>query len=258
MTKVVGRPKPLTNPSTFVDLVYPSTGVLPENQLRLYIHFSAPMGLKGGVDYVRLLDSDGREVKHAFLPLDAEFWNGDRTRYTLFFDPGRVKRGILPNEQMGRPLKRGGRYTLVVSSEWIDAQGLPLRAAHRHVGPAVMRPIDPSRWKLQPPAPETRDPLVVTFPEPLDHGLLSRALGVATGSRTSVSGKIDILDRETRWTLTPNAPWRAGDYRLQVLTILEDLAGNRIGRSFEVDQFNRTDRSAEPESISIPFQIAQR
>ena len=121
-----------------------------------------------------------------------------------------------------------------------------------------MRPIDPSRWKLQPPAPETRDPLVVTFPEPLDHGLLSRALGVATGSGTSVGGKIDILDRETRWTLTQNAPWRAGDYRLQVLTILEDLAGNRIGRSFEVDQFDRTDRSAEPESISIPFQIAPR
>ena len=261
ITAVVGRPKPVVSPSTYVDRVFPSGDVLPENQLRLYVHFSAPMGLKGGVDYVRLLDGDGREVTHAFLPLDAEFWNGDRTRYTLFFDPGRVKRGILPNEQLGRPLKRGGRYALVVSSEWADAQGLPLKATYRHAfraGPADMRAIDPARWTVQPPAAATRDPLVVVFPEPLDHGLLLRALGVAAGSGTTVGGWADIAERETRWMFTPNEPWRTGDYRVVVLTILEDLAGNRIGRSFEVDQFDRIDRSAEPESISIPFQIAPR
>jgi len=38
---------------------------------------------------------------------------------------------------------------------------------------------------------------------------------------------------------------------------LEDLAGNRIGRAFEVDQFERADRSAEPDEVAIPFRIAQ-
>ena len=93
---------------TIVDRVYPTGDVVPENQLRLYVHFSAPMGLKGGLDYIKLLDDRGVEVKDPFLPLDTEFWNGDRTRFTVFFDPGRVKRGILP-EQGNGPVAHGGQ-----------------------------------------------------------------------------------------------------------------------------------------------------
>jgi hypothetical protein len=36
---------------------------------------------------------------------------------------------------------------------------------------------------------------------------------------------------------------------------LEDLAGNRIGRAFEVDQFDRADRTSEPKRTVIPFTI---
>jgi hypothetical protein len=37
--------------------------------------------------------------------------------------------------------------------------------------------------------------------------------------------------------------------------MLEDLAGNRIGRAFEVDNFDRTDDSPEPERTLIPFVV---
>jgi hypothetical protein len=37
--------------------------------------------------------------------------------------------------------------------------------------------------------------------------------------------------------------------------MLEDLAGNRIGRAFEVDKFERSDSSAEPEKTMIPFAV---
>ena len=77
------------------------------------------------------LDDRGQEVVDAFLPLDADFWNDDRTRYTVFFDPGRVKRGILPNKQMGRALAAGKRYTLLVKREWRDGHGLPLKEEFR-------------------------------------------------------------------------------------------------------------------------------
>jgi hypothetical protein len=39
--------------------------------------------------------------------------------------------------------------------------------------------------------------------------------------------------------------------------MLEDLAGNRIGRAFEVDQFDRSDRSPEPERTAIPFMVTR-
>ena len=258
LTKVVSIPAIARDPSTTVTQVFPSAEVVPENQLRLYIHFSAPMGLKGGLDYVRLLDDQGREVIDPFLPLEAEFWNDDRTRYTVFFDPGRQKRGILPNQQMGRSLEPGRRYTLVVAREWRDAQGLPLKQEFRRefrVRAADEKPIDPREWRVVPPSGGGRQPLVVTFPEPLDRGLLLRALGVAEGTQGFVAGEVTIDAGETRWSFTPREAWRAGTYQLVAMAMLEDTAGNRIGRAFEVDRFDRTDPHDGPERTHIAFTI---
>jgi hypothetical protein len=258
LTSVVGLPGKDLVPTTIVTQVFPSAEVVPENQLRLYIHFSAPMGLKGGIGFVRLLDEAGDEVRDPFLPLDADFWNRDRTRFTVFFDPGRQKRGILPNEEMGRSLVDGRSYTIVVSREWHDAQGMPLKEEFRRrfkVGPPDERPLDQRTWQTEPPRAGSREPLAVTFPEPLDHGLLLRALAIADSRGRRIDGESAIDAHETRWRFTPAAPWRSGDYFLQALTILEDMAGNRIGRAFEVDEFSRADESAKEESVAIPFRV---
>jgi len=255
---VVSRPKLVVAPSTRVEGVYPGIDVVPENQLRLYIHFSAPMSRRGGLENIHLLDQNGQEVKGPFLPLDADFWNDDRTRYTVFFDPGRVKRGLLPRRQMGPSLEAGRRYTLVVDAAWLDGDGLPLMEPFRRefrVGPPDERPLDPKSWRIAAPAATTRDPLVVTFHEPLDHGLLLRALGVTNGRGRPVDGEVRIEKAETRWLFTPDDSWQAGDYSLVALSILEDLAGNRIGRAFEVDRFDEVDRTSEPDSTNIPFRV---
>src|SRR5439155_11445709 len=104
---------------TRVAHVFPPETLL-ENQLRMYLYFSAPMGIQPARDLVHLVDEHGNEVIDAFLPLSVSLWNVDHTRYTLLFDPGRVKRGILPNRLMGQPLARGKRYTLVVDPGWRD------------------------------------------------------------------------------------------------------------------------------------------
>jgi hypothetical protein len=255
----VGLPAISRDPTTVVTHVYPAADVVPENQLRLYIYFSAPMGRRGGLDYVRLLDEHGAPVDDPFLPLDAEFWNGDRTRYTVFFDPGRQKRGILPNQEMGRSLEPGRTYSLAVSREWPDGDGLPLKEEFRRsfrVGPADERPLDhPRTWRIDAPPPRTRQPLQVAFAEPLDHGLLLRALGVVDADGREVAGHIEAAGSDTRWTFTPSEDWTAGGYQLKVLSILEDLAGNRIGRAFEVDEFERADSRPEPEAFIVPFRV---
>ena len=232
--------------------------MVPENQLRLYVHFSAPMGRRGGLDYVHLLDDNGHQVKDPFLPLDAEFWNDDHTRYTVFFDPGRVKKGVRPNEEMGRSLTPGRSYTLVIDAAWPDGSGLPLKEPYRRsftVGPADERPLDTRTWKMTTPASGTRDPLIVDFPEPLDHGLLLRALGVQADDGKPLSGQVSTANGETRWSWSPLEPWSRGAYRLVAFAMLEDLAGNRIGRAFEVDQFSRSDASSEPEKTTVPFSV---
>ena len=256
---VVSRPKEAAVPSTEIEHVYPTAEVWPQNQLRLYIHFSEPMGRRGGLDHVRVLGDDGREVEDLFLPLfDAQFWNIDRTRYTLFFDPGRVKRGLLPREQLGPGLQVGRRYTLVVDEDWRDAEGLPLRAPYRKdflVGPPAERPLNPQQWQLTPPRADTHDPLILTFPDPLDHGLLLRVLGVSRRDE-AIDGEVRIEASETRWIFTPRSPWRRGDHQVIALSILEDGAGNRIGRAFEMAHVAAETHTSEPTATTIPFRVA--
>jgi hypothetical protein len=175
----------------------------------------------------------------------------------VFFDPGRVKKGILPNQQMGRPLESGRTVTLVIDAAWRDAQGLPLKQGHRRqftVAAADEQPLDTSAWRVDAPAAGGQTPAVVTFPEPLDRGLLMRALGVRANG-VAVEGEVAIEEHETRWTFTPRSPWRAGAYQLVAQDILEDLAGNQIGRAFEVDNFDTVDKSPNPETVTIPFSI---
>jgi hypothetical protein len=142
---------------------------------------------------------------------------------------------------MGRALEAGRRYTLVVKREWRDGHGLPLKEGFRRefgVVPAIERPLTMDEWKMETPRAGTRTPVSVTFPSPLDHGLLRRALGVARGG-TAVAGEATIDAGELRWVFTPRDPWSAGEHQLVALGFLEDLAGNRIGRAPLTQQASR-------------------
>ena len=239
--------------STVVRQVYPSGPTLPENMLRFYIEFSAPMGRGSALEHIRLIDGTGREVVEPFLPVEAEFWSPDRTRFTLFFDPGRVKRGIKPNRDMGRALVPGRKYALVIDEQWRDGREQPLKSAYRHeftVGAAIEKALNQAEWKITPPRPGTRDPLIVTFPWALDHALMQRSLWVTHGP-ADLSGQGMVSGSETRWTFTPSDPWTAGEYSVVALTLLEDPAGNRLGRAFEVTA-PLTD--SQP-SVWIPFNV---
>jgi hypothetical protein len=245
VTAVVRLPAVATEPTTVVTAVHPSADAVPENLLRVYIEFSAPMGNGAGLDFVKLVELSGpgdqvarseRVERGAFLPVEANFWSPDHMRYTLFFDPGRVKEDILPNRQSGRPLRAGHRYALDIASAWTDANGFPLKTGYRHVfraGPAVDEAIALSDWKIARPAPGTRDRLVVKFPRPLDHGILVRALGVETTNRRPVDGEVSLESQDIAWVFTPVAPWQSGEYNLVAQSFLEDPQGNQIGRAFE-------------------------
>jgi hypothetical protein len=238
--------------------VYPGGPEVPANLLRMYVEFSGPMGTRPGQDYVRLVDADGRDIPDALLPLDTDLWNGDRTRFTILFDPGRVKRGILPNRKMGRPLHAGSTFAIVIARDWPDAHGQPLTDAFRktyRVGAAREEGLATPTWTIAPPPHNSREPLRVTFPFPLDRGLLQRALTVlyvdATGDRV-IAGDVTVDAGETGWRFVPHEPWSTGDFVLSVLPALEDPSGNRIGQPFETRD---SSESASPPPARVPFRI---
>lgn len=245
--------------STMVTGVDPSATTWPENMLRFYIHFSAPMSRGQGTRHVHLVDDAGREVADAILAAYADLWNPEATRLTVFFDPGRVKRGVGPNVSMGRAIVAGRRYAIVVDAAWPDAQGQPLRAAFRReflAGPPAYEALDVGQWRVTPPAIGSRDPLVVRFPAPLDHALLERAIGVELPHGARAAGRAAAGPSDHTWTFVPDVPWVVGRHQLVALTILEDPAGNKIGRAFEVLS-GQADAAPTPEAelVRVPFEI---
>ena len=140
-------------PSTVVTAITPSSDTWPENLLRFYIHFSAPMSRRGAIGFVSLVDEKGRKLADVFLEVNANLWNSDDTRFTVLFDPGRVKRGILPNLELGRAIRDRGRYAIVIDAAWRDAAGQPLKEGYRRevkVGLPIERPSDASRLAYDP------------------------------------------------------------------------------------------------------------
>ncbi len=251
-------PAAAPTPSTRVVRLLPVSDTFPENLLRFYLEFSGPMSRENGRDHIHLLDDRGKEVPNTFLNLDVEFWSSDYRRYTVFLDPGRVKRGILPNDTFGRALVAGRRYTISVDAAWRDANGKPLDSAFTYSFAAVLPDLSPIKltdWRITSPAAGTRTPLVVAFPKALDHGIAQRAIGVARAAGDTISGEVVVEPDAKGWSFRPSDPWRAGSYELVVLSILEDVCGNRIGRPFDIDTFEKIDRSAEPEQHRLPFVI---
>ena len=49
--------------------------MLPANELKLYIYFSAPMSRGEAWKHIHLLDDAGKPVPLAFLELDQELWD---------------------------------------------------------------------------------------------------------------------------------------------------------------------------------------
>jgi hypothetical protein len=96
---VPGAPPPAA--TTRVAAVYPSSGVLPENALKLYVFFSASMQKGDSWQHLSLLREDGSKVEGPFLELDQELWDRDQRRFTVLFDPGRIKRGLASLAEAG-------------------------------------------------------------------------------------------------------------------------------------------------------------
>ncbi len=258
VTRRFDIPKSEATVSTTVGHVYPSTDRLPENQLKFYLHFSAPMSRGEAYSRIHLLDQRGDLVDFPFLELDEELWDREGKRLTLLFDPGRIKRDLVPHEEVGTSIKEGESYTLVIDRDWRDARGKSLKQDFKKffsVVAADRETPDPQRWLLNAPQAGSVQPLSLEFPEPMDHGLLMRLLEVMDPQGNFVEGSIQVDRQETRWQFTPHEPWRTGDYSLSVDTTLEDLAGNRINRPFEVDVFERIEERITTTTVSLPFKI---
>ncbi len=235
---VISRLPKKRSPTTSVSAIFPSADVLPENLLKFYIHFSAPMSR--GEAYKRIhLVHEGSEVASPFLELGEELWDAEQKRFTIFIHPGRIKKGLKPREDSGIPMTEGQEYTLVVDQDWLDADQQPLGTAwkkkFRVVGADSKQP-DPKRWRISAPIAKTNQALKLAFDESLDHAMLERVVNVVDANGATLTGQVSIAKKETQWAFEPTEPWTSGKYSIVVSTAMEDLVGNNLVRPFETPE----------------------
>jgi hypothetical protein len=250
------REVPVTEPE--VSQVFPSSDVLPENLLRFYVRFSKPM-LRGRVEAnIAVLGPDGSPAPDVLYRAPVELWDTSMTCLTILLDPGRLKRGVGPNRMLGPPLKVGERYILAIGSGMLDVQGLPLRQRFTKaftVCEAVRAPIAIKDWRIAPPTADSRVPLRLTFPTPLDWAGLWQGITVVSEGGERISGRVGIDQDEARWHFTPDAAWRAGFYRIRISPGLEDACGNTPCGAFDGPLRSAEQISLETAARLVPFEV---
>ena len=239
-----------------VKTIFPSSDQLPENILRFYVCFSNPMQRGHAEAEISVIGPDGAPAPDVLYRAPVELWDRGMRRLTILLDPGRLKRGVGPNRDLGPPLRTGHAYTLIVGSGMTDLHGGRLAETSRKrfvVTEAVREPVAIERWALERPTASSCQPLEVMFQRPLDWALLSNAIAITSSSGEAIEGRIDIDEGERRWRFTPTNPWRAGSYRVRVASSLEDVCGNSLVAPF--DRLLRPDLPYQEVDRSIRFHL---
>ena len=104
--------------------IYPELDTVPENLLKMYLHFDKPMQQsRPTLNFIKVVNETEKKEVEIFLPLENELWNQDRTRLTLWLDPGRIKKDLIPNKEKGIPIEDGSKYTITISKDLEDQEG---------------------------------------------------------------------------------------------------------------------------------------
>lgn len=233
--------------------IFPTPQQLPANLLKFYLYFDQPMREGRAIfDQVHLEDIEtGKRVDAPWRR--QELWTEDARRLTLWIHPGRVKRGVNLREDLGPVLYPDRKYALIIDATVRGANGAPIGKEVRHefstLAEDYTRPL-PEDWTLTLPKANTRAPLKIASPEPLDHALIWKLVSVLDPDGKPLSAKIDVDEGERSWFIEPAKPWAAGEHQLKIDGTLEDLAGNTPQRVFDNDL---TQPQGKPGVESISF-----
>lgn len=237
--------------------IYPAIDTVPENLLKMYFVFSEPMQQSTKtLDFIKVFDNETKEEKSIFLSLENELWNLDRTELTLWLDPGRIKKDLIPNQKFGTPLVEGKSYTIKIQKGLENAKGIPLgKSTEKRIVVTKKDNVKPTidSWQLTIPNLLTKEALGISLNESLDKFLLEETIQLYSGD-TLIEGAVMVSKKATSLLFIPKKAWEKGRYRIVIESRLEDLAGNNLNRLFDRDLQNGGE-VADLDFYSLSFTI---
>ena len=224
---------------------------VPANLLKIYVEFSEPMSEGRAYQYCHLINSQTKDtVDQAFLELEPELWNDDRSVLTLWLDPGRIKQDLIPNKTLGTVLDFNTPYTLFISPGWKSQKGVATDSLYQRNFTTVVRDIwkpDVTEWIVTVPE-KPNDKLRILLNELHDWSLMRSSISIWKGD-DEVKGTIEVDECNRLFFLTPKEQWTPGEYQVRVDSRLEDFVGNNLNRLFETDVTNNATTNSQKEYV---------
>ena len=211
--------------------IFPSANELPENLFRFYLYFNTPMRKGQALKHIQLIDASGNIDSHAFMEFKQELWSPDGKRLTLIFDPGRIKRGVSTNMELGPALIEGKQYQLVILGVWQDVYGQELSIntiKEFVVTKAYRQQIKVDELEIQKPDADSKEILIIHFDRIIDHALVQSMIQIKDPNEDVIAGYWQISEEERILQFVPEKMWKKGTYRIIMDSRLEDAAGNNL------------------------------
>lgn len=211
--------------------IYPSANELPENLLRFYFYFNTPMKKGQALKHIQLIDAAGIIDNHAFMEFKQELWSADGKRLTILFDPGRIKRGVSTNMELGPALLEGKTYKLIISVTWEDVYGQALAVNTTKefvVTKAYRHQINVTELEIQKPKANTNEALHIHFDRIIDHALVHSMIRLEDTNKKLIAGHWETSEEEKIVQFIPKEPWKKGTYRITMDSRMEDVTGNNL------------------------------
>ena len=249
------RYQPIDRPRTFLTDIYPVIDTIPSNTLKLYLFFSQPMGFANPYDYINLIGPESQIIKNAFVEIPEGLWNEARTRLTLLFHPGRIKRGVGPNHSLGPVLAEGLQYELVIDKNWKDANGKNLvgkTSKKYHVSKERRNKIDRKDFYFSSSCPEDCQLLLVIKNTLIDIEMARNSIAIINSNQEVLDVQISY-DDDGKSILFRSQGFYAGEkYMMSINPRLEDICGNSFYYVFDSEAGKRSDQF---EVINFSFVI---
>ncbi|WP_378173819.1 Ig-like domain-containing protein [Aquimarina sp. SS2-1] len=238
--------------------IYPSDSLVPSNILKWYVKFSKPINKVNSYSHISILTEKGDTLSRAILTLENVLISENGTLLTVWMEPGRQKRGLIPNQQLGPVFKEKETYRFMVSKEIKDMNGVSMNIGYKHKFQVTSEDrTKPSikDWKINVPNVNSVSKLIIHTDESLDYGSCIRNIIVFDSNQMEIEGSWNIDDKETVLSFTPLKPWKNDNYQIVFSEVIEDLAGNTLNRLFDQNMNNDLNPKFTPKRHKLDFNI---
>ena len=224
-------PLSISEPLTVL-AIYPLADTLPNNILKFYFEFSEPLAEGQVYPKIQLYDANNQVIPEAFVNLGTELWDENRTRLTLWIDPGRVKTHLLRHDTEGEVLGENKTYHLKIAPDIVSKKGNVLKqeiTKSFYTSQAIREALEYKKWQIS----GSKNRIDIQTGRIMDYGTAKKMIQVFDKKSKQVAGKWGFGETETVLRFTPENPLTQGKYFLKINTLIEDVSANNINAPFD-------------------------